>query len=232
MAARLAVTSSVVALCGVVLLCGGCGCARDVPAAGRGADGDDAVREAGPDTEQAKTQMVLSLLAALDEAEGESEEVKDELRRVLLEADKELAEVLGNESRQSILQGNQRPGIPAAGGASDRADVPRQTRPPKGGRPQRSPGPSEPGKPKTAMVRALLQLLDEAKADNQEVKGQLERSLLDADAELGKFLGGNSKRRILQANKKPPALVIGPGEIRAADSAKKKAKKKPATEKP
>ncbi len=71
------------------------------------------------------------------------------------------------------------------------------------------PQPSDNDDVKTPLIRALLQTVDEAKGESSEVKDSLKKSLREADEELAKVLGGKSKQLIMQANKKPPALVIG-----------------------
>ena len=62
---------------------------------------------------------------------------------------------------------------------------------------------------KTPIIRALLQAIDEIKGESDEAKEQLRRSLWEADDELARLLGDNSKRRILEANRKPAVRVIG-----------------------
>lgn len=62
---------------------------------------------------------------------------------------------------------------------------------------------AKPPEPKTPIIRALIQAVDEVEGENQQVKDGLKQSLREADKELSQVLGGNSKRLILQANKKP-----------------------------
>lgn len=71
------------------------------------------------------------------------------------------------------------------------------------------PPPGPPVPVKTRMVRALLDALNGIQGLEPEQKDGVTRSLLSADEELSRVLGGNSKRLILQANKKPPIPMIG-----------------------
>lgn len=71
------------------------------------------------------------------------------------------------------------------------------------------PPPGAPAPVKTRIVRALLDALNGIQGLEPEHKDGVTRSLLDADQELSRVLGGNSKRLILRANRKPPVLVIG-----------------------
>ena len=61
--------------------------------------------------------------------------------------------------------------------------------------------------PQTRIVQALLGAVDEAEAD---AKAAVRQSLREADAELGRVLGDNSRRLIEQANRKPPTATIDP----------------------
>lgn len=71
------------------------------------------------------------------------------------------------------------------------------------------PPPGAPVPVKTRMVRALLDALEGIQGLEPEHKDGVTRSLMAADEELSRVLGGNSKRLILQANKKPPLLIVG-----------------------
>lgn len=62
---------------------------------------------------------------------------------------------------------------------------------------------------RTQIVRALLDALDRIQGIEENQKEGVVNSLLAADEELGQILGGNSKRLILRANKKPPIPVVG-----------------------
>ena len=68
-------------------------------------------------SEQAKTPIVRSLLEALDDVEGEDDDVERELRHILREADEELSQVLGENSRRLIEDANKKPPAPVVGSA-------------------------------------------------------------------------------------------------------------------
>ena len=72
------------------------------------------------------------------------------------------------------------------------------------------------GEPKTEIVRALLEAIDEVDGEDDDVKDELRQTLRDSDKELRKVLGGNSRRLIEQANKKPPAPMVVPATNRPA----------------
>jgi hypothetical protein len=61
---------------------------------------------------QPKTPLVRALIKAVDEIEGENQQVKDGLKQSLREADKELSQVLGGNSKRLIMQANQKPTVP------------------------------------------------------------------------------------------------------------------------
>lgn len=89
------------------LLLAGCGGAGDEKPA--------AQPKRKPGSQQAKTPIVRSLLGAIDEVEGEDQEVKQELKRTLREADEELSRVLGKNSRRLIEKANKRAPAPTIG---------------------------------------------------------------------------------------------------------------------
>jgi len=169
--------------------------------------------------------MVQALLKALDEIKGESQEDKDQVRKMLLAADDDLVEILGENSRKRILAANKKPPIPVVGGFAKPTAKPSGAQP--GGAPAKpaaapaksavppaAAGPGEaagdPGtEPQTRIVRALIKAIDEATGESAEVKKDLKRSLLEADRELRGVLGKNSQRKILEANKKPAVPVVG-----------------------
>jgi len=71
------------------------------------------------------------------------------------------------------------------------------------------------GAPKTPIVRSLIGVIDEVdvKGEGREVKDELKQSLQEADEQLSQVLRGNSKRLIMEANKKPPIPIVGgPGQ--------------------
>lgn len=80
--------------------------------------------------------------------------------------------------------------------------------------------------PQTAMVRALLQLLDEVIEDNlsdrskaSQSPDELRESLLRADQILRQYLGDSARARIEAANRKPAVpRVFNPPRRKPADS--------------
>ncbi len=77
--------------------------------------------------------------------------------------------------------------------------------------------------PQTPIVRSLIDAIDAFDDESNEVKAELKRTLREADKELRHVLGDNSKRKILEVNKKPPIPIVG--EIRKPPPASKKAQK-------
>ncbi len=71
------------------------------------------------------------------------------------------------------------------------------------------PPPKTPVPIKTRMIRALLDALEGIQGLEPEQKEGVVQSLMAADEELSRVLGGNSKRLILRANRKPPLLIVG-----------------------
>jgi hypothetical protein len=89
----------------------------------------------------------------------------------------------------------------------------------QGGEAAPDPGPPAPEDGRTRIVRALLDALEEVELEDDDsgvAKEELRRSLLAADGELSRVLGGNSKRLILEANKKPLVPMIGERTSRPA----------------
>ena len=263
--------SLIAALAGLLF----CGCGRidggvadQAAAEGVGAAGDTPQEEApaGNENAQVKTPLIRALIQTVDEAKGESPEVKDSLKRSLREADRELAEVLGGKSQQLIMKANKKPPMLVVGGVKPRAakvqsvkagpseeakaekpkaadakkpsgaaggaeqpaeakqpaeteqpgklEQPARTEKPAETTPQDAP--AEAAELKSPMVRALIQAVDDAEGEKDEVKDELKRLLREADKELSGVLGGDSKRMILKANKKPPVPVVGGDDRRGA----------------
>lgn len=115
------------------------------------------------------------------------------------------------EPRPAAAEAKKAPAAAAKGEKeSPKAATPAPAQPGKGEvllAPPAPPGPPVPVK--TRMVRALLDALNGIQGLEPEQKDGVTRSLLSADEELSRVLGGNSKRLILRANKKPPILVVG-----------------------
>jgi hypothetical protein len=107
------------------LLLAGCGGSEDEEPGGQpkpGAQprpGAQAKEKTG--SQQAKTPIVRSLLGAIDEVQGEDEGAKQELRQILRDADEELSQVLGKNSRRLIEEANKRAPAPTIGPAAKQA---------------------------------------------------------------------------------------------------------------
>ncbi len=95
-------------------------------------------------------------------------------------------------------------------------NLPAETPKPADGKKQAASA-DESGEPKTRIVRSLLDAIDNIddevaddfdSDENNSVKDQMRRTLREADKELKDVLGKNSKRKIMEANKKPPIPVI------------------------
>jgi len=63
-----------------------------------------------------------------------------------------------------------------------------------------------PEEPKTQLIGSLIRLLKTVDVDNQQDKTQVESSLRGADDKLSGVLGENSKRLIMEANRRPPYI--------------------------
>lgn len=180
-----------------------------------------AAPNAPADALAAKTPIIRALLQAIDEIKGESDEAKDQLRRSLWEADDELADLFGDNSRRLILNANRKLSLPVIGGVPSPAvdpkpgdetaesETPAKTAAQTEQRPSQ-PTPKQPGEPQTRIVRALLEVLDEAKGEDPDAVRAVRTALIEADPQLREVLGGNSKRRILEANRKPAVVFPTP----------------------
>jgi hypothetical protein len=133
-----------------------------------------------------KTRIVRALLGALDEIRGIDDQQRDGVVQSLLAADRDLSQVLGDNSRRMILKANQKPPVPIVGGLPD----PPAKQPPAA--PVPPPGaaasakvlpPLPPGQSKEALVQTLLKTIDQMQEDPQ-VKAALKKALLDADQKL------------------------------------------------
>lgn len=220
----------IVALC-TLPFCG-CGQVESLVADETAANSGDVAAAPSSDAsssedQDVKTPLIRALLQTVDETKGESSEVKDSLRRTLRQADKDLAKVLGGNSKRLILQANKKPRRLVIGGTCKPPVKPKSERkPPKTPAEQPKKAPAEKGlektpadKPskedssktndvRTAMVRALLDAVDEVEGQGEDTKKEMKRLLREADKELAKVLSGNSKRVITKANRKPPAPVV------------------------
>ncbi len=125
--------------------------------------------------------LVDSLIESIDQAPGGSPQAKEVLKKALREARKEL-ETLAP------------PPVPRRGPASQPVEP--------------DPGDAGAGAPKTRMIQALSQLVDEVEGTDAEIKSELKRTLREADRELNKVLGGKSRSAILRLNNRPPVPVV------------------------
>ena len=184
---------------------------------------DAAETDSNVGTSEAKSQIVRALLEAIDEIKGESPEVKDELRRSLLAADDDLAQLLGDSGKQLILNANKKPAATILGKRADPSAKSEAAeaaeKPPVGKRgsprvsvQRLSPNPADDqsDEPKTSIIKALLKALNESEGDDDDAGNELRTTLIEADKQLRQVLGGQSKRLIEAANRKPPVLRIGP----------------------
>jgi hypothetical protein len=170
----------------------------------------------GPADPQApKTRIVRALLEALEEVEldDEDDEAKKELRRSLLEADGQLSQVLGQNSKRLILDANRKPLVPVIAEPGRQADPRiREVRPSsssdteahpadessddRGADPPTATKPSDPSEapesadePKTELVQSLLDALEEVETEDEQAREQLRQILRDADRELREAIG-------------------------------------------
>ncbi len=179
-----------------------------------------------------RTELVRRLLDKVDSLDDISAEDKKELRKILLEADAELARAAGNPrvTGPGAPSGN-RPakGKPAQSGQEQSAKQGAAARGSKIQSTQPSEGQGQPNTPseaKTPMVRALLKLLDEVLEDNLADQSNdsasadaLRESLLRSDQLLRQYLGDASRARIEAANRKPPVpQVSNPRRKPSADA--------------
>jgi len=85
--------------------------------------------------------------------------------------------------------------------------------------------------PQTRIIKALIEVLDSVEGEPQDDKDQIRKSLLESDARLQKLLGDNSRRLIMQANRRPPTPVVGRPAPKAPE-AEKPAEKGPSAKRP
>ena len=168
---------------------------------------------ADDESDEPQTLIIKALLKALDESEGDDDDAGNELRTTLTEADKQLRQVLGGQSKRLIEAANRKPPVPIIGprpkaAGDEKVSTPRAK---AGDASLKPPGtaPSDPsGEPRTEIVKALIEAIEQIEDEDADTKRGLKQSLLQADLELSHILGDNSKRRIQQANKKPLVPII------------------------
>jgi hypothetical protein len=69
-----------------------------------------------------------------------------------------------------------------------------------------TPAPAQP--PRTRLVGSMINLFKGTQVHNQQADRNVNNSLLEADEKLQGVLGENSRRRILDANNKPPSPIV------------------------
>jgi hypothetical protein len=183
----------------------------------------------GPFTPAAQTQgkksgtpLIQSLIDAVDQAQGESPEVREKLKRALREVQKDLDGQAAQPPKTTGAPATRRSPAPIQGGraisapagnsenhsgtAKPQPAAPASSRPVKSSSAAPSANDSE---VKTPIVRALMQSINEVEVEGAEVKDGMKKTLREADKELSTVLGGNSQRLIMKANQKPPVPVVG-----------------------
>jgi hypothetical protein len=185
---------------------------------------------AAPQTHREKsgTPLVQSLIDAIDQARGESPEVKDKLKRALREVQKDLDRQAAKQPRTTGAAATTPSAAPAQGDPVGSIQAGNPLNQPGAVKPQASaatasqpgktsgqPGKSSAAPPsasnsevKTPIVRALIQAIGEVEDEGAEVKDGMKKTLREADKELSTVLGGNSQRLIMKANQKPPVPVV------------------------
>ncbi len=148
------------------------------------------------DSEQPKTGIIKALVKVLDDIDLEDDEAGDELKTSLIEADKQLRQVLGGQSKRLIQRANRKPPALVIGGrpATSEAKKPAPPAIEPGATPAKPPVPdatAADGKPKTKIVRALIEAIDKMEDEDADTKQTLKQSLMQADLELSRLL--NSK---------------------------------------
>ena len=96
---------ALVVVCAGLLLTG-CDVEDDAKAAGKAAG--NAAPQKTQNAQEVKTPIVRSLLKALDEAEGGTDEERESVRQTLLDSDEELSNILGDNSRRLIERANKK----------------------------------------------------------------------------------------------------------------------------
>ncbi|GAB4141502.1 hypothetical protein JCM17478_02820 [Thermopirellula anaerolimosa] len=188
-----------------LLLCSGCflrGAAEEPTDATANAAKNSA--EAKENESDVKNEIVRRLLDKLDETDADPESIRT-VRKMLLEADKELSQALAGNGRVPKGQA----GSPRQDGPADSASSPSRAKqelpaPATGQTPENGPSnSSKPDKPKTRIVEALLTVLDEIANTDKDAEDVVRDALTQADSQLAEVLGSKSKERILRANRKP-----------------------------
>lgn len=180
----------------------------------------------GQDDDRVQSELIRALLDALEDVEGGDPEQRRAVRRMLREADDELAAAMEGNARRPRLSE-----VPSDGNG-DQTDA--GTKPPRRESPYVPPraiaearrrlAESGVGRPEatdeaqTPLVRALLEVLDDMATTDDEAEDTVRDALLEADSELRDVLGGNSKRLIERANRRARAPRVFNPPRRPADS--------------
>ena len=169
---------------------------------------------ADDESDEPKTRIIKALLTALHESEeDDADDAGNELRTTLIEADKQLRQVLGGQSKRLIEAANRKPLVPIIGprpkAARDEKTSATKAKAPAASFKPAATDPSDPtGQPKTKIVKALIEAIEQIEDEDADTKQGLRQSLMQADLELSRILGDNSKRLIQQANEKPLVPMI------------------------
>ncbi len=178
--------------------------AADEPAA------DPAGNASGPHDDPAGVQneTVRRLLEKLDDTGADPESVRT-VRRMLIQADKELSQGLAGNGRSPRRVESSAAPKSSSGGDTSALSADQAGPTPATGNAQESgaPNSSKPGQAKTRIVEALLTVLDDIADADKDAKDAIRDALSQADSQLSQILGGKSKERILQANRKPSVRV-------------------------
>ena len=100
-----------------VTMTGGHADAAEEPSAGKRASRLVQVKRPSPDPadDEPQTPIIKALLKALDESDEDDDDDRDELRSTLIEADKQLRQILGGRSKRLIEAANRKPLVPIIG---------------------------------------------------------------------------------------------------------------------
>lgn len=160
------------------------------------------------DSTKVQNETVRRLLEKLDDTDADPESIRT-VRRMLIQADKELSQGLAGNGRSPRQNGSFAPPKAASGGTESDLSANQAAPNPAAGNAKETvaPNSSKPGQARTPIVEALLTVLDEIAEADKDAKDAIRDALTQADSQLSQFLGGKSKERILQANRKAPVRV-------------------------
>lgn len=170
---------------------------------------------------ESETELVQRLLAKIDSLPNVDPATKAKVREVLLATTADLASEKSSVHRERPAMANSAksaPNRPSSGKntstvPADKADKDKVAKSVKSAEESRSDS-QEP--PQTAVVKALLDLLDQMVQDDFPERDNHQREvlrdkLMEADKTLRQYLGDAAKTRIQEANKRPtPPQVFNP----------------------